>query len=248
VSDVDAAAAHADAWATLAAAHRATGGATAELPGVRVMATGLAHPQWNSGDVHDPAAVDVAAVRTWYAERQVPWGLRVPAGASWPHGRHLLTKRLMVRRSGAALEAAPVDGLVVREAGPADLDGVLAVDSAAFGTDGAQTRPWLGPLLAPTADGVTVAVGAHAGEPVATAYSVLADGWAGRTLYVAGVAVVAEARRRGIGSALTAWLVDRGLSAGARWAHLSPDTDDAARLYARLGFVEVPGLDVYLDV
>ena len=29
--------------------------------------------------------------------------------------------------------------------------------------------------------------------------------------------------------------------------HLSPDTEVAARIYARLGFVEVPGFDVYVD-
>jgi ribosomal protein S18 acetylase RimI-like enzyme len=212
------------------------------------MATGLPHPQWNSGDVHDAAAVDVDAVRGWYAERGVPWGLRVPAGTRWEAGRHLFTKRLMVLAAGDDARSALVDGLTVRPAGPDDLDIVLAVDSAAFGTDAGQTRPWLGPLLEPAADGVTVVVGELAGEPVATAYSVLADDRAGRSLYLAGVAVAPAARRRGVGSAVTSWLVGRGLMAGAGFVHLSPDTDDAARLYARLGFVEVPGLDVYLDV
>jgi hypothetical protein len=36
--------------------------------------------------------------------------------------------------------------------------------------------------------------------------------------------------------------------AGAELAHLHPDSDSAARLYARLGFVETPGLDVYVDL
>jgi predicted GNAT family acetyltransferase len=33
----------------------------------------------------------------------------------------------------------------------------------------------------------------------------------------------------------------------ALW-HLHPDTDTAARIYHRLGFVEVGGLDVYVDL
>jgi hypothetical protein len=31
-------------------------------------------------------------------------------------------------------------------------------------------------------------------------------------------------------------------------AHLHPDSDAAARLYARIGFVETPGFDVYVDL
>ena len=60
--------AHADAWQVLGTA------ATTEMPGIRLMATGLPHPQWNNGDVDDPAEVDVDAVRDWYAAVGVPWG------------------------------------------------------------------------------------------------------------------------------------------------------------------------------
>src|SRR4051812_25374271 len=70
-------AAHGDAWQVLGVA------GTADLPGVRLSASGLPHPQWNSGDVDDPGLVDVDAVRRWYADRGVPWGLRLPAGAPW---------------------------------------------------------------------------------------------------------------------------------------------------------------------
>ena len=40
----------------------------------------------------------------------------------------------------------------------------------------------------------------------------------------------------------------RALDDGATLAHLSPDTEDAARVYARLGFVETPGFDIYVDL
>jgi ribosomal protein S18 acetylase RimI-like enzyme len=250
VDGLDAFRAHADTWTVLARALDGRGGAAAELPGVRVGSTGLPHAQWNSGDVHDPDAVDVTAVRAWYADRAVPWGLRLPAGEPWTSGRYVLGRRLMAREGGtaAAPPTATVEGLDVRPAGASDLDVVLAVDSAAFGTDPEQTRPWLATLLSLSAAGVTVAVAELAGEPVATAYSVFADGWAGPSLYLAGVGVVESARRRGIGTAVTSWLLDRGVDAGAQLAHLSPDSDEAARLYARLGFVEVRGFDVYVDV
>ena len=86
------------------------------------------------------------------------------------------------------------------------------------------------------------------GEPAGTAYTLRSDGAGGPALYLAGVAVLAAARRRGVGAALSSWLLERGFAAGAELAHLNPDTDEAARLYGRLGFIETPGLDVYVDL
>ena len=60
--------------------------------------------------------------------------------------------------------------------------------------------------------------------------------------------MLAAARRRGIAAALSSWLLERGFAAGAELAHLNPDSDEAARLYGRLGFIELPGLDVYVDI
>ena len=70
----------------------------------------------------------------------------------------------------------------------------------------------------------------------------------GPSLYLAGVAVLPAARRRGVGAALSSWLLERGFAAGAELAHLNPDTDEAARIYGRLGFAETPGLDIYVDI
>src|SRR5207248_2417277 len=111
-------------WAELAAVHHDRGGATAELPGVRLSSSGLPHPQWNNGDVHEPSAVDLPAVRAWFTRRGVPWGLRLPAGADWSVGRRLFAKRLMALAPERFAPAAAVDGLVVRRAGPADLETV----------------------------------------------------------------------------------------------------------------------------
>jgi len=203
----------------------------------------VAHPQWNNGDVDEPALVDVDAVRDWYANRGLPWGLRLPLGAVWPHGHKLFTKRLMGLTPSEFRAAAPVDGLAIRVATPADLPAVLTVDAVAFEESTDLERPWLELLLAHPA--VTVALAQQGGEPVATGHVTLSPGRAGPAAYVGGPMLPA-ARRRGVGAALSSWLVGRGRDAGAALWHLHPDHDVAASIYRRLGFVEVDGLDIYV--
>ncbi|MFS0703944.1 GNAT family N-acetyltransferase [Cellulomonas sp. 179-A 9B4 NHS] len=238
--------AHADAWEQHGRLRAEAGGAVAELPGVRLMASGLPYAQWNNGDVTDPGLVDVDAVRAWYARLDVPWGLRVPAGAPWPHGRLLFRKRLMLLHAADLVRAPAVPGLVVRAATPDDLDVVARVDATAFDGDAAVEAAWMRPLL--VSERATVAVAELDGRPVGTASCLRTDGRAGPAAYLAGVAVLPEARRRGVAAAVSGWLLDRAVAAGARVAHLHPDSDLAARVYARLGFTEVDGLDVYVEV
>jgi len=85
--------AHGDAWQEQGRLRIPYGGAAAELPGIRLMASGLPHPQWNNGDVTEAAAVDIERVREWYAELGMPWGVRVPSDQTWSLGRHLFAKR-----------------------------------------------------------------------------------------------------------------------------------------------------------
>lgn len=238
--------AHADAWQEHGRLRSGSGGGAAELPGIRLMASGLDHPQWNNGDVSDPALVDLEAVRAWYARFGVPWGVRVPAGLRWTAGRYLFAKRLMGLAAGDFRPPPPAPGVTVRAAGPADLAAVVAVDAAAFDSDPEVERPWVEPHL--TAPRVVVAIAALDGVPVGTGYTLRSDGLAGPCLYVAGIGVLAAARRRGVGAALTGWLLAEGLAAGAELAHLHPDTEDAARGYGRLGFTETEGLGVYVDL
>ena len=219
--------------------------ATTEVPGARLMATGLPHAQWNNGDVDDPAAVDIQSVRDWYADLGVPWGMRVPAGAPWPHGRHLFTKRLMGVTPESFTAAKPPEGVQIRAATPEDLDAVLDVDTIAFDEPADMERPWLALLLAHPA--VTTAVATDDSGVVGVGSVTLSDGRAGRAGYVAGIAVLPRARRRGIGAAVSSWLVAAAVASGAGLCHLHPDTDEAARIYDRLGFTEVAGLDIYVD-
>lgn len=209
------------------------------------MAAGFESPGVNSGDVTGPDP-DLDAARAFYAARGVTWGLRVPPELPWPHGRLLFRRRLMAVPRSAFRAAPAVPGLSLRRAGPQDLAPVLHIDSTVFGLDPIDNTRWLAPLL--DAGRAAVALAELDGEPAGTAYTLRSDGAAGPCLYLAGVAVLPAARRRGVGAALSSWLLERGFAAGAELAHLNPDTDAAARIYERLGFIETPGLDVYVDL
>lgn len=239
--------AHGDAWQALGRLFEGRGGGTAECRGARLMASGLPHPQWNSGDVLS-SEVDLEAARAFYSGHGVPWGLRVPSEIPWSHGTFVLRLRLMGLLRPAFRRAPAEPGLRLEVASSEYLQAVLHVDSIAFGSDGETTRAWLKELLAAPSQIVTVVRATADGQSVGTGYSVLADGVAGRTGYIAGIAVMPEFRRRGYGSALSSWLVERAFVAGATLVHLHPDDDRAASLYSKLGFAETAGLNIYVDL
>jgi GNAT superfamily N-acetyltransferase len=233
--------AHADAAEVEGRLREPFGGGAARLRGLRAMSSGLLALQWNSADVTDSDA-DLDAAREFYGS--LPWGLRVPIGIPWSTGRRLLRQPLMALHAGDLRAAAAVPGLELREAD--DLEAVLAVDGAAFGSDPEASRPWAAPHMG--AAGITVALAYLGAEPVATAYSIRSAGDAGPALLLAGVGVVPAARRRGVGAAVSAWLLRRGFATGARFAHLHADSEEAARVYARLGFAGAGALDIYVDL
>jgi GNAT superfamily N-acetyltransferase len=242
--------AHGDAWQAAGRLREPLGGGTAELPGVRLMASGLPHPQWNNGDVTDPALFDLEQVSAWYAARVsgtgVPWGVRVSAGTPFTHGRLIFRKRCMglVPSQFTAARTAPGIGICVATAD--DVDTVAHIDASAFGDPMELTRGWIAPHFG--APGFTVALARLDGEPVGVATAIFTNDRAGRCAGIFGVGVLERARRRGIGSALTSWLLGRAFAEGATLAHLNPDSDGAAKLYAQIGFVETAGLDVYGDL
>jgi GNAT superfamily N-acetyltransferase len=242
--------AHGDAWQAEGRLRESHGGGVAALPGIRLMASGLPHAQWNNGDVTDPALVDVDAVRAWYAARAygngVPWGVRVPAGSSFRHGRHLFRKRCMGLLRDGFRAVRPSSEVTIGQARPADVDIVARIDASAFSDPVEQIRPWVGPHIGAT--GFRVALARLEGEPVGVATAIHTNTRAGACVGIFGVGVLERVRRRGIGSALTSWLLERAFARGATLAHLNPDSDAAARLYAQLGFVECAGLDIYVEL
>lgn len=242
--------AHADAWEAHGRHRSAYGGGAARLPGIRLMASGLSHPQWNNGDVLDPVAVDVDAVRSWYAGcaamvgRPVPWGVRVPLGVTWPHGRHLFAKRLMALAPDAFRPAREVPGLTLRLAEPADLDVAVSVDAASYESDSEVMRPWIAPML--DMPGLDYCLAELDGEAVGVGQCLVTHSDAGPAAYIAGIGVLPHVRGRGVGAAVSSWVVERGFAAGAAFAHLHPEPM-AVGVYARLRFTEVEGFDVYVD-
>jgi predicted N-acetyltransferase YhbS len=238
--------AQADALAAQGELREAWGGAVAAPRDLQLMVAGFEAEGVNSGDVTGPDP-DLDAARAFFDGHGVRWGLRVPEDLPWEHGRLLFRRRLMALERAQFRPAPAVSGLAVRATSASDLPAVLQIDSAAFGLDPDENRRWLEPLLA-GAERVTFALAALDGEPVGSAYTLRTDGAAGPSLYLAGVAVSAGARRRGVGAAMSSWLLERGFASGAELAHLNPDTDGAARLYGRLGFTELPGHDIYLEV
>jgi GNAT superfamily N-acetyltransferase len=233
---MDVYAAHADA----AEVEGALRGGAARLRGIRVSSSGLPAPQWNTADV-TAADPDLEGARAFYGE--LPWGLRVPFEIRWDIGRRLFRQPLMALRAGDLVAPPEVAGLALRAAGPDDLDTVLAVDAEAFESDAEAGRPWAAPHLG--ADRIVTALAFLDGEPVGTAYSIRSDGEAGPALLLAGVGVVPAARGRGVAARLSFWLLSRGFSAGAAFAHLHADTPAAERVYARLGFAAAGALDIY---
>ena len=238
-------AAQADSLAVQGALREPVGGAIAAPRDLQLMVAGFEAPGVNSGDVTGPDP-DLEAARAFFAEHGVSWGLRVPTAQPWSRGRLLFGRRMMALEPAAFRPAPEVPGLELRRAGPGDLEAVLHIDSTAFGLDVDDNVRWLAPLLG--AERVTVALATLDGKPSGTAYAMRTDGAAGPCLYLAGVAVLPAARRRGVGAAMSSWLLERGFAAGAELAHLNPDTDLAARLYERLGFAETPGYDIYVDL
>lgn len=243
-------AAHGDAWEVQGRLREAAGGGYAELPGIRLMASGIGVPQWNNGDVTEPDAVDLEAVRAFYRQhRDVPWGVRVPAGLEWGAGRHLFSKRCMALLAADFVPAPEVAGLELREAGPDDLDLAAQVDAGSFDGPDEPTREWLEPILRPSvAERCRTLLAFLDGRPAGIGTATRSTGRAGECVYVTGVGVLPSARRRGVAAALTSQLLATAFAGGAELAHLNPETDEAARVYTRLGFAETGGFEVYVDL
>jgi ribosomal protein S18 acetylase RimI-like enzyme len=116
--------------------------------------------------------------------------------------------------------------LVRVEPGSALVAPMLAVQHDAFGDpppSDETAAAWDGQVIAALLDGVLV--GAADWTPVIDGMS-----------EIAGVAVAQAARRRGIGSAVTAAAARAAFEQGATLALLTPGSDESARVYERAGF------------
>lgn len=237
-------AAVADAWQAEGLLREPLGGAVAELRDVSLMASGLPHAQWNNADVIGPEP-DIGGALAFYAERGLPWSIRVAAGMPCAHGRYVMRQRLMALRAPSFRPGPHIPALGLAPAGPNELESVVDIDSAAFEEDPEIDRLWIEPHFG--AARVETALGALNGRPLATGYTLRTDAWAGPALHLGGVAVLEQGRRRGVASALASWLLGRGFAAGAELAHLHAESEASARVFARLGFEDAGELDVYAE-
>lgn len=239
--------AYGDAWQALGHQFEGRGGGTAEVAGMRLMASGLPPAQWNGADVTDSCA-DLAAARIFFASRHVAWGVRVPAELDWQDGQRLLTLQLMGLPAARFSRVSPPQGVTLRLATIADLQTVLDLDEAAFGLGPPAGREWIAALLTAPDEIVAVVCAEWKDTAVGTGYCVCTDGWGGPSVHLAGIAVRPEVRRHGLGGAISSWLIDRGLSRGAQLGHLHADDERAERVYARLGFVKAGRMNVFVNL
>jgi ribosomal protein S18 acetylase RimI-like enzyme len=205
----------------------------------------------------DPGEADrrIEETAAFFEAEGVPWGFGV-SPRSMPadleeilklHGFHLEED---LPRLAAEIERIPMggevpDGLEIRQV---DDEGVLGawVDTLArgFGMDeprrAAMARVSSGAGLAPGGPWVRL-LGLLEGRPVATSGVFLAGGLAG----IINVATVSEARRRGMGTAVTVAALRRGLDRGYRVAVLGT-TEMGRRIYERMGFHEVSWTRLYV--
>jgi ribosomal-protein-alanine N-acetyltransferase len=173
----------------------------------------------------------------------------VPSELAGPYERAAMVpalKVLMLRRPVASAETAlvPASPWTLAEAGPGDLDALLALDRASFDPVWAYDRTILERFL--TRDRVVVASRSRGGPVLGYAAVSFAggDGMIGR------LAVDPGSRGAGIGSALVAEAL-RGIGrAGGSYATLTTQSDNAAaqRLYAGLGFKTLRGHLVGLTI
>ena len=203
-------------------------------------------------------ADDILAVRERQRSLGVPeafeWVVEVtPSMSEAARDTGLVVEELPLLVLGTPVPVAGPNEHVVRRvrADEFDLARIIAVSSVAFANGGTAVgiagprerdeKAAVDPIVPPRLrerirDGLTVLYVAEDDEgPIASGGHQPVDG----VTEIVGVATLPAARRRGLGTAVTAALVDDAREAGLDTIFLSAASDDVARVYERLGFVRV---------
>jgi GNAT superfamily N-acetyltransferase len=188
--------------------------------------------------LRDRAAPFVVNLRRGIDDRFVPeverLGLELPTDHPAMPGmaRHPLPSSASAARPD--LEIRRIDDT-------AGLEDHIRTAAAGFGMPEDLLRPWIGTDLWQR-PGAAVYVGYVDGEPVSTGL-----GWrTGRTIGVYNIATVPNARKRGIGTAMTERIVDDGAAAGCEVAILQ-SSEMGRPIYEKLGFRTVVEYDGWID-
>jgi ribosomal protein S18 acetylase RimI-like enzyme len=195
-------------------------------------------------DGAEPTADDVAALRAAYARRsRVPrleyLPARAPAAeAALLAGGFEVEARLALMTCGpgdvAAIEPPEGVELVLPDTDEQLRDGT-AVANAAFGEPGVPSPAAVARLRRRLAAG-GIAVLARGAEDARAIGWGLCTAPGDGAAELAGIAVEAAQRRRGIAGAITARLAREAFARGVETAFLTPGDDAAGRVYARAGF------------
>jgi ribosomal protein S18 acetylase RimI-like enzyme len=223
------------------------GGEVAEIDGLEVYLSHLPDPGENFAFVATEPKDPVAALTEAEAVLRtngMPFGIGVLAGrhasvdAAVGAGgfRVLFTEPVMTIRTADLADVPPPPDVRLAEAGPDDLLEVAALDAIAFGGDIDVSRGMYSRGLLDVANVVTASidekiVGLATGVP------------AGGAVAVFGVAVAPEARRRGIGAALTSAAARAADGSAVAWLSAR---GEAARVYERLGFRELGRTEIWV--
>ncbi|MER5888396.1 GNAT family N-acetyltransferase [Streptomyces sp. NPDC001941] len=145
---------------------------------------------------------------------------------------------LLAVEPGGLLQPEPVAGLVVSEPErDADYYAAAGVQHLGYGQTGEPTEGEVAWLRGARENGGVAALARVAdGTPVAAGgCSAPVDG----LTELAGLAVAAGHRRRGIGAAVSAYLTARAFERGCRVVWLEPGDADVERIYAKIGYRRV---------
>ena len=224
------------------------GGAVAEIDGLEVYLSHLPDPGENFAFVATEPKDPVAALTEAEAVLRgngMPFGIGVLAGrhasvdaAVRARGSHVLfTEPVMTIRTADLADVPLPPDVRLTDAGPDDLWALAELDAIAFEGDIGVSRGMYSRGLLDVARVVTASidekiVGVATGVP------------AGDAVAVFGVAVAPEARRRGIGAALTCAAARAGDGSGDAWLSAR---GEAARVYERLGFRAVGRTEIWVD-
>jgi GNAT superfamily N-acetyltransferase len=218
------------------------GGWARSTTGATVAVTGVASPTLN-GVVVDGEDVDVGTVAGLLDEvaaTGLPYSLQYrPAMedslAEVASARGMTREEpdvpLMVwDRRGEAVLADPPAGLLIRELTPAEAPLHADVAAAGFEAPVEHFRQLVSPVVLDQ-PGVRCYLGEIDGVPVTTGLGVQV----GSSIAVFNIGTPAAYRRKGYGAAVTARVVEDGLSSGSNWAWLQ-SSEAGLRVYERLGF------------
>ncbi|MFF5895155.1 GNAT family N-acetyltransferase [Streptomyces argenteolus] len=141
---------------------------------------------------------------------------------------------VMACTAASLLTPKPVDGLRIAEPVTADeFASAAAVQHTGFGGEGGPDEGEIAWLRGATADGGVSALATVDGLPAgAGGCSAPAEGIG----ELAGLAVAASFRRRGVGAALAAWLTRTAFDRGFHTVWLEPGGPDVERIYAGIGY------------